>query len=111
MIKKIFIATYLVFFLGILIVDFLGSMRGYGIFISPLTYWMILVGWLCINYERKIKSRNSFVLAFSLFIISAVFGIFEARFVSEIIMKISFIGWVIGIVQALVEYKKTQKAE
>jgi ABC-type Fe3+ transport system permease subunit len=111
MIKKIFIVTYLVFLLGILVINFLGSIRGYGIFISPFTYWTVLVGWLYVNYERKIKSKKSFVLAFGFFVISAVFGIFGARFVSEIIMKISFIGWVIGIVQALIEYKKDQKSE
>ena len=105
MVKKILISVYLILFSGLMILNILGSVRGYGIFISPLTYWMVLIGWLFFVCEKKLKSNQSFKVGFVLFVISSFLVICGLRFIPEVVMKISFIGWLMGIVQASIEYK------
>jgi len=110
-VKVIIFVTFGLVFMALIGLEIYWRILGSGLSVLPIIYWMILAIWVIVAINKKLRSDNSFFWAFGFFVISAVFGIFGARFVSEIIMKISFIGWVIGIVQALMEYKKDQKSE
>ena len=104
---KVFVfVSYILFFLSLAGLEIYWQIINSSISVISIIYWLILAGWLMIIIEKKLRSDVSFSWAFSLFLISAAMAIFGLRYLSEILMKISFIGWMIGIPQALTEYKK-----
>ena len=74
-----------------------------------LVYWLILFSWVAVIWFSKKTSNFAFYPAFVLFIIAAVLTVFGLRSLAEPIMRISFIGWLIGIFKALMEYKKSNR--
>lgn len=73
--------------------------------LHPLIYWWILFSWIFCVRQLKMNSEKSFILVFVLFIIAALGVTISQNYFSEIIMRIAFIGLIIGFIQALVEYK------
>lgn len=108
MIKKFISYSYIFSIVLLVILQYLWSSRGYGIAVSSLTYWMIFVGWVYVTINKKFKSNVTFNIAFTLFFMASLFTIINMRVVGEIIMKLSYIGWLIGAFQALIEYKKKE---
>lgn len=74
-----------------------------------LLFWWVFIGWIFLTYFFKLKSRLAFAVAFILFLIAALLTTINLQSFAETIMRISFIGWIIGFVQALIEYKKDIK--
>lgn len=74
-----------------------------------LNYWMVLIFWILIVKNLKHDSGVTLKYALVLFVVSATFTVFDIRNIAEPIMRVSFIGWVIGIIQALIEYIKENK--
>lgn len=74
-----------------------------------LLYWLILFSWIAVMWFSKKDSNFAFYPAIVLFIIAAVLTVFGLRSLAEPIMRISFIGWLIGIFKALMEYKKNNR--
>lgn len=74
---------------------------------QPLFFWWILIGWIFLIYSFKFKSKPIFAISFILFLFSALLTTINLQSFAETIMRISFIGWIIGLVRALIEYKKT----
>lgn len=72
-----------------------------------LIYWLILILWIVAVRIFKKKSGSTLKLAFGLFIIAATLTVFGLRNLAEPVMRVSFIGWIIGLIQALIEYKKS----
>lgn len=74
-----------------------------------IIYWLILIGWIL--GLRLLKKDSSFALipAFGLFVVSAVLIIFNLNSLAEPVMRVSFIGWMVGVTLALVEYIKRAK--
>jgi len=104
--KAFIFVLYALFFITLVGLEIYWRILNSSISVMSIIYWMVLPGWLTIVIEKKFKSDVSFSWAFGLFLISAVLAVFGLRYLAEIIMKISFIGWMIGITQALIEYKK-----
>jgi len=75
-----------------------------------IVYWYILLSWIAIIWFSKKTSNFAFYPAFILFLISAVLTVVGLRSLAEPIMRVSFIGWLIGIFKALIEYKKLTKS-
>lgn len=71
-----------------------------------LLFWWVFIGWIFLTYLFKLKSKFTFIVALSLFAISALFTTIGLQSFAETIMRFSLIGWVIGFLQALIEYKK-----
>ncbi len=69
-------------------------------------YLVIITLWILAIIFFKKDSSYSLIPAFFLFLVSAFFAVFNLMDISEQIMRISFIGWIIGIFHALIEYKK-----
>lgn len=70
-----------------------------------IIYWAILVIWIIAIWGLKKNSGFSLLLAFVLFIISATLTVLTFRNLAEPIMRVSLIGWIVGIFQALIEYR------
>lgn len=74
-----------------------------------IAYWILLIVWIAIIWILKKDSGFSLLIAFSLFLISATLTVFNFRNLAETIMRVSLIGWLIGIFQALTEYIRHPK--
>ena len=74
-----------------------------------IVYWLILIAWIVSIRVFKKDSDITLKIALVLFTIAAILTILNLRSIAEPIMRVSFIGWLIGIFQALIEYIK--KAE
>lgn len=72
-----------------------------------LLYLAIIIIWVLGIIIYKKNSDYALIPAFLLFLVSALLTVFNLRDIAELIMRISFIGWIIGIFGALIEYKKT----
>lgn len=97
---------------GLLVLQIWITYSGLSSMHSALMYWPILFGWILLILIHKLKSNISLVFAFVFFALAAFATTFGFENIAESFMKISFIGWLVGIAQALVEYKKheTNKA-
>lgn len=74
--------------------------------LSSVIYWLTALVWVILLILYKLKSTFSMFVAFILLIISAVLSVFGLSSFGETIMRLSLIGWLLGIVQALLEYRK-----
>ena len=74
-----------------------------------LVYWIILVVWISLVLVLKKDSSFSLVPALALFLFSAILTVVGIRNLAEPIMRISFIGWIVGISHALIEYIRQLK--
>lgn len=106
LIKVLIVVVYIVVFLGVLTIQLWVNVAGVGFSVSSLIYWLILLAWLGFIWQFKWGCSVTLIFAFVLFVIAAAFAIFGLRGVGETVMRVSFIGWLVGIGQALVEYKK-----
>lgn len=69
-------------------------------------YLVIITLWILGIVIYKKHSNFALIPAFFLFLVSAFFAVFNLGNIAEQIMRISFIGWIIGISFALIEYKR-----
>lgn len=76
-----------------------------------VVYWLIFIIWISIILFSKKDSTFAFYPAFILFLLAAVLTVFNLRSIAEPIMRISFIGWLIGIFKALIEYRNLNKGK
>lgn len=100
---------YMLTFIGLVGVEIWLSFTGVGFSISPFLYWLLLAGGIIILWIFKWGSTLTLSGAFVLFVISAFFTISGERVVSEILMRMSFLGWVVGLGQVLIENKKVKR--
>lgn len=76
--------------------------------IMEIVYWIILIVWILLIKILKKDSGKSLLVAFSLFLVAAILTVLNLQNLAEPIMRVSLIGWIIGIFHALIEYKKSQ---
>lgn len=70
-----------------------------------IVYWLILFIFILIIWIMKKNSGFALSIAFTLFILAAILTVFNLRNLAETFMRLSLIGWLIGILQALLEYR------
>lgn len=75
-----------------------------------LLYLVIFIIWVLGIIFFKKHSAYALVPAFLLFLVSAFFTVFNLSVIAEPIMRVSFIGWIIGVFGALIEYKKFKES-
>ncbi|KKQ98131.1 MAG: hypothetical protein UT23_C0005G0054 [Candidatus Woesebacteria bacterium GW2011_GWA1_39_12] len=97
------IVVYFMAVLSILGLDLWNKFSGRNTQMSPYLYWLIFVGWLAIVYRFKGNSGFSLKPAMTLLVVASLLIIFGVREIGEILMKISFVGWMVGIGQSLYE--------
>lgn len=76
--------------------------------IFSLIYWWLLVFIISLIWNFKLRSGYILWIALFLFLVSALFVAISLREIAEITMRISFLGWIIGLIQSFVEYKKLE---
>lgn len=69
-------------------------------------YWFILILLIILNLILCISSKYLLLAAFILFSCSALITTLDLRVLGESIMRISIIFWIIGIIEAIKEYRK-----
>ncbi len=69
-------------------------------------YWLVLIGLIFLIWLWKRKSRFSLYSSFALFVISALIVTLGFEDIGEFIMRLSFIGLIVGFLQSLLEYKE-----
>jgi len=69
-------------------------------------YWMLLFCWVGIIIYFKWGASVSMVIALTLFIIGSIISTLGLGNLAEEIFRVSFIGWLMGIIHALIEYKR-----
>lgn len=105
-IKKCLVFIYILVFLVLVALQSWFQVAQTGFSVSSLIYWMILVGWLFSIWNFKLRSSFSLKIAFALFVVAVLFTTLGLVSVGEPMMRVSFIGWMAGVVQAFIEYNK-----
>lgn len=75
-----------------------------------LVYLVIITLWILGIIIFKKNSNFVLIPAFILFLVSAFFTVFNLMDVAEPIMRVSLIGWIVGVFDALIEYKKFKES-
>lgn len=105
-IKLLIAALYPISLLVLLVVELYFIQTHSVLSISDFIYWWILIGWVYMVVAFRLKPEYSLIPSFVLFILSALTASFGLSLVGETLMRTSFIGWIVSIVQALFDYKK-----
>lgn len=71
-----------------------------------IIYWIVLFVWISVVWVLKKDSSFSLVPALFLFGLAALLTVFGLRNLAEPVMRVSFIGWLVGLSHALIEYIK-----
>lgn len=71
-------------------------------------YWLIFLVWTLYAFFIKKDSLHHLLIAFGLFIVSSLLETVTLHQIAEPIMRVSFLGWLIGVIVALKEYKQHQ---
>ena len=93
-------------FLIILLLSFsaIFMISGFAAPIAKIIYWVILGQIIFTIWLFKLNSRVVLLASFVLFVIAGLLTTFSLTVLSEIIMRLSFLGWLIGFSQAVSEY-------
>ena len=78
--------------------------------IEKIYYWYLLISWVILIWKLKLGSGFSLGFALLLFIISVLIALLNFADIAEIIMRISFTGFLIGIFQAFIECLRNEKS-
>ncbi len=108
LVKNLAILTYLImFFLSLLLITW-EAVMSYRISFTFI-YWEILIGWIYIVFKLRRSSLFSLMTAFVFFIIGATLAVFGLWNVAETFMNLCLIGYLLGVLHALLEIKGKQK--
>jgi len=101
--KKIKILVFIsILIIGLLII----SLLKFNFSVESMIYWWIMIFYTFMIWQFRLDSKVTICGALSLFILSALLTSIGLKSIGEIIMCISFLGWVIGLIQSFVEYRK-----
>lgn len=104
--KKAIVIVYFAFSATVILIQFFAGFFGFEVHLSGVLYWLLFFGWVYFVWQNKIESSFSFIIALSLFALSAFFVILGMRTIGEIIMRVSFVFWIFGILHWFIELKK-----
>lgn len=95
-----YLTLILLFITGLLIMLLLS----FGLDVWSLIYWWVVIFVISLIWHFRLGSGFSLWLALSLFVLSALLTSISLRETGEIFMRLSFLGWIIGLIQAMIEY-------
>ncbi len=100
-----FFFGYIILFILLLLVESWAKYAEINFSISFIFYWMFLIAWLLAVLIWKFSSNFSMKLAFMLTLCAIALFILGLIGISEVLLRLGFVGWMVGVIQALVEYK------
>ena len=98
--------SFLTFFLGLIAFQVWLNYSLSSFSVLSFIYWFLFFGWIGSILNFKLSSAASLVPAFTLFIVGAILETFGSGDLAEGVLRLSFIGWLIGIAQALIEFRR-----
>lgn len=104
--KNSLIVIYTVLFTVLILFQIFLLVSNSSYSILSYLYWLILLGWIYKTKEKKLSSDITLRVAFILSVIAVIFHFLGLRSIGETIMRIGFIGWIIGFAQAIIEYRE-----
>lgn len=99
---------FLSLFLGMSMLEVWLHVTERGFSVMEFIYWILFLLWLSFIISLKTKSASTLFLAFSLFILAAIFTVLGLVEVGEILMRMSLIGWMIGLGQSIFGIKNAK---
>lgn len=99
-----FFFGYIVFFLFLLLVEAWARYAQVNFSISFLFYWMYLFAMILAIIIWKLMSGFSLKLGFILTLCGMFFSVVGISNVAEVVLRFGYVNWIMGIIQALVEY-------
>lgn len=102
----VFIFLFLLFGMSVLEIWLHVTERGFSV--MEFIYWILLLLWLSFIISLKTKSTSTLFLAFTLFILAAVLTILRLESLAEILMRISLVGWIMGLGQSIFGIKNAK---
>lgn len=101
--KKVkFVFIFIILVTGLAIGIYQPNLFGYFI------YWWVLVLIVLVGLSYHLKSRSYLSVSFAMFFLSALFTVIGLKETAETIMRLSFIGWIVGWFHAILEYKNSR---
>jgi uncharacterized membrane protein len=70
---------------------------------------MYLIALILAIFIWKLTSNFSLKFAFILTLCGMLFATVNISNLAEVILRLGFVGWIVGIIQALVEYLRDEK--
>lgn len=71
-----------------------------------MVYWFLFFGWVIYAYITKKCSLHHLWIAFGLFTLAALLKTVSLDNLAEPLMRISLLGWLIGMTIAIKEYQR-----
>ena len=97
---------YLVFFLFLVLFQAWTKYAELNFSIIHLLHWFFLFGWLMVVSAYKLTSKFSLGMGLAMMIAGIVIFILGPLDFTETIIRFGFVAWLVGIGQALLEYRK-----
>lgn len=71
----------------------------------PFVYWWLFTSVIFLVWSFKVDSEFVLWVSFLIFFLSALLFLVGLKGMAETFMRISFLGWMIGLIKSLTEYK------
>lgn len=100
----------------ILIIVIVGGLLGFitmqlGFPVEQLTYWCISIFTVFMIWNFKLGSGFMLWAAFLIFVLSGLLVLVGLNSIGETLMRLSLLGWIIGIIHSMLEYKRAKILE
>ncbi len=70
--------------------------------LTPLLYWELFIGWVWLVKSKHKKPEISFKSGLAFYAAGTIVSVLGFLNFSEVLMRLGFIGWYVGIVQAII---------
>ncbi len=99
LIKKLIFILLLLGLVVLFSLEILRSIYGFYFSLERLIYWSLFILWIYILWILKLKSAVNIRVGFIAFIVGVFFIAFQKGNVGEVCLRISLMGFVIGLTQ------------
>lgn len=99
--KKVKLLVFVfIIFLGLGEIIFLR----FGLSVESLVYWWVLLLGVWLIWTFRLDARFPLLIALALLVLSALMVSIGLREIGETVLRLSLLGWLIGLVQSALEY-------
>lgn len=102
--KSVLLFLWIIVLLGFVIIQYFTTFQP--ALLESFIYWWVLIAWIFIIWKFRIKANIPLFVAVILLCVSILIKISGFPNIGEKIARLSFIGWIVGFIQALKEYRK-----
>jgi len=106
MIRKTGILLFVTFIALIIFSEYWFEPSAFGFTIPKTLYFVVVLIWILLFRKSKNDGKNTLVVAFILLMLSFLFTTLGVFRLGESLARISLLGWILGLFQALLEYRR-----